>query len=101
VYFQSTEGSIRTIPPVRLPTHETVYATTVHKSQGSEFDRILMILPDKQSPVVTRELIYTGLTRAKKLVEFWCPEDVFIDGVSRRIERESGLVEFLWGNQKH
>jgi len=96
VCFQSSEGVLRMIPPVRLPDHETVYAMTVHKSQGSEFDRILLILPDKQSPVVTRELIYTGLTRAKNSVETWCTEDVFKDGVSRQIERKSGLADILW-----
>ncbi|MCP4582926.1 MAG: exodeoxyribonuclease V subunit alpha [candidate division Zixibacteria bacterium] len=96
VCFQSADGVLRMIPPVRLPDHETVYAMTVHKSQGSEFDRILMILPDKPSPVVTRELIYTGLTRARKSVETWCTENIFTDGVSRQIERKSGLADILW-----
>jgi exodeoxyribonuclease V alpha subunit len=68
----------------------------VHKSQGSEFDEVVLILPDQPSAVLTRELIYTGLTRARKRGEIWGREEVFLDGVSRRIERSSGLREALW-----
>jgi len=72
---------------------------TVHKSQGSEFDKVLLILPDRESPVLTRELIYTGITRAKKSVEIWGNENVFCAAVSRYIERTSGLRDALWGNK--
>lgn len=95
VFFQSS-GGIRKIAPARLPAHETVYAMTVHKSQGSEFDRLALILPREDSPVLTRELIYTGLTRAKKQVEIWGKEEIFVNAVLRRIERQSGLQEALW-----
>ena len=83
---------------MRLPEHETVYAMTVHKSQGSEFDRLLLVLPPHDSAPLTRELIYTGITRAKKGVELWGTEDVFLDAVARRIVRTSGLGEALWGD---
>jgi exodeoxyribonuclease V alpha subunit len=97
VCFPSADGGIRKFPPQRLPEHETVYALTVHKSQGSEFDRVLLILPDRDAPVLTRELVYTGITRARKQVELWGRETVFSRAVSRRLERYSGLREALWG----
>ena len=96
VFFPSQEGSIRKFPPLRLPEHETVYAMTVHKSQGSEFNQILFILPDVLSPVLTRELIYTAITRAKRKVKVWGRDDVFQAAVSRRIFRTSGLRDALW-----
>jgi exodeoxyribonuclease V alpha subunit len=71
---------------------------TVHKSQGSEFDNVVFVLPDRPSPVLTRELIYTGMTRAKDRVEVWGKESVFRDAVSCRIERSSGLRDALWVN---
>jgi len=73
-----------------------VYAMTVHKSQGSEFDRVLLLLPGRDSPVLTRELIYTGITRAKESAVIWGPEDVFRNAVYRNIERTSGLRDALW-----
>ncbi|WP_207681741.1 exodeoxyribonuclease V subunit alpha [Desulfonema magnum] len=96
VFFPDTEGTLRKLHPFRLPEHETVYAMTVHKSQGSEFDKVLLLLPNKDSPVLTRELIYTGITRAKENAEVWGTERVFRDAVSRRIERASGLRDALW-----
>ncbi|MDP2268513.1 MAG: ATP-binding domain-containing protein, partial [Deltaproteobacteria bacterium] len=96
-FFQDASGVVRKIPPLRLPEHETVYAVTVHKSQGSEFDRVLLILPDRDAPVLTRELIYTGITRARNFVEIWCREEIFREAVSRRVKRASGLGDALWG----
>ncbi len=95
-WFPGEKGQWRKFPPRRLPAHETVYALTVHKSQGSEFDRVLLILPDRDNPVLTRELIYTGITRARKRVEVWGREGVFRSAVARRIRRSSGLREALW-----
>ena len=91
-----TDGSVRSIPPVRVPEHETAYAMTVHKSQGSEFMKALLVLPDRETPVVTRELIYTGITRAKQNVEVWASESGFIQGVRERTVRTSGLRDALW-----
>jgi exodeoxyribonuclease V alpha subunit len=97
VFFPSPEGGVRKVPPVRLPAHDTVFAMTIHKSQGSEFNRLLMLLPVSDSEALTRELIYTGLTRAKSAVEIWGDREVFRSAVSRRVERTSGLREALWG----
>jgi exodeoxyribonuclease V alpha subunit len=97
VFFQTPDGALRAFHPVRLPEHETVYALTVHKSQGSEFDRLLLILPDRDSLVLTRELIYTGITRAREEVEVWGQENVFREAVARRTTRMSGLRDALWG----
>ena len=96
-FFMSANGLLRKLLPARLPEHETVYAMTVHKSQGSEFDKVLLLLPHKDAPVVTRELIYTGITRAKKSVEAWGTEAVFVKGIGRRTLRASGLRDALWG----
>jgi exodeoxyribonuclease V alpha subunit len=95
-FFVQREGNPRRMHPLSLPEHETVFAMTVHKAQGSEFEEVLLLLPDRSSPVLTRELIYTGLTRATKRIEVWGREDVFVEGVKRRIERSSGLREALW-----
>ncbi|MDY6880041.1 MAG: exodeoxyribonuclease V subunit alpha [Thermodesulfobacteriota bacterium] len=95
VFFLSPGGAVRKFSPIRLPAHETVYAMTVHKSQGSEFDEVLLVLPDRPSPVLTRELIYTGLTRAREKVSVWGRPSVFLFGVSRRTRRRSGLRDVL------
>ena len=95
VFFPNPEGGVRSIPPERLPAHETAYAMTIHKSQGSEFDRVLMLLPQVDSDLLTRELIYTGMTRAKKNVELWANKEVFFSAVRRKTERNSGLKDAL------
>ncbi|MGR5541379.1 ATP-binding domain-containing protein, partial [Vibrio campbellii] len=65
VFFEMPDGTVKAILPSRVPEHETAFAMTIHKSQGSEFAFTLMILPPDFSPILTRELIYTGITRAK------------------------------------
>ncbi|GBC62050.1 exodeoxyribonuclease V subunit alpha [Desulfonema ishimotonii] len=97
VFFPAGDGAFRKISPVRLPDHETVFAMTVHKSQGSEFDRVLLLLPDRDARVLTRELMYTGITRAVRAVEIRGTEQVFLDAVARPIRRTSGLRDALWG----
>ena len=91
VWFAGEDGALRAVLPVRLPPHETVFAMTVHKSQGSEFAEILLVLPDRETPVLTRELIYTGLTRASGRAELWLAEPAFRAGVARTVTRASGL----------
>jgi exodeoxyribonuclease V alpha subunit len=73
---------------------------TVHKSQGSEFERVLLILSDRDVPLITRELIYTGITRARKVVDIWAGEDLLKRAISRRISRQSGLTEALQNPSK-
>ncbi len=97
VAFPSADVGERRVSPARLPAHETVYAMTVHKSQGSEFDRVLLLLPPEPSRVVTRELLYTAITRARSRVEVWGAEGVVRAGVAARVERSSGLRVALWG----
>ena len=96
-FFQNPDGTVRTLSPRHLPCHETVHAITVHKSQGSEFDRILLILPPAMSPVLTRELLYTALTRAKTALELWATEEVLRATITSPITRDSGLMDALWG----
>jgi exodeoxyribonuclease V alpha subunit len=96
VCFADAADGIRRIPIHRLPALETVFAMTVHKSQGSEFDQVHLILPDTDVPVLTRELIYTAVTRARSKITIWGQERILAAGISRRIVRRSGLRESLW-----
>ncbi len=91
VHFPDGKGGFRTFQPTRLPEHETVYAMTVHKSQGSEFGQVVLVLPEEASPVLTRELIYTGVTRAVSGVCVIGTAEVLSAGVVARVERESGV----------
>ncbi len=95
VFFPSATEGVRKVSPLRLPHHETVFAMTVHKSQGSEFERVLMVIPPVENPVLTRELLYTGITRARTAAGLWCGEAVFNAAVARRVERRSGLRKAL------
>ncbi|MEY4769014.1 MAG: exodeoxyribonuclease subunit alpha [Pseudomonadota bacterium] len=92
VFFLGTEGLIHKILPARLPDCETVFAMTIHKSQGSEFERILMILPSTMNPILTKELIYTGITRAKKSLAIVTEEAIFKSAISQKIQRYGGLL---------
>lgn len=96
LFFPAQDGTMRSVSPARLPEHETVYAMTIHKAQGSEFGRVLMILPPELSRVMSRELIYTGITRAREQVEIWGAEEVFVRSVERRLARASALQQRLW-----
>lgn len=91
------EGSLRRLSPLRLPPWEPALALTVHKSQGSEFDHVLLVLPDRMSETLSRELIYTAVTRARRRVEIWGSAEVLRAAVERRMERSSGLRDRLWG----
>jgi len=96
VFTRGSDGALRRFAPARLPAHETAFAATVHKSQGSEADRVVLILPHEPSAVMTRELIYTGITRARSRVEVWGTRDAFEAAVARRLIRSSGLRDALW-----
>jgi exodeoxyribonuclease V alpha subunit len=99
VFFLSADGELRRLLPSRIPAHETAFAMTVHKSQGSEFDHVLLILPDEDVPVLTRELLYTAVTRARESMEIWCGESVLRSALARQQTRTSGLREALWGDR--
>jgi exodeoxyribonuclease V alpha subunit len=70
---------------------------TIHKSQGSEFDEVAVLLPTRPSPILSRELLYTAVTRARSRVTIYATPDAIRAAVARPIERASGLRELLWG----
>ncbi|WMB71182.1 exodeoxyribonuclease V subunit alpha [Shewanella oncorhynchi] len=100
-HFIKADGSLLKVLPARLPSHETCYAMTVHKSQGSEFSRVALVLPPSPSlaqwQLLTKELVYTAITRAK--VHFTClgTQHVFERASSQATQRASGLADRLWG----
>jgi exodeoxyribonuclease V alpha subunit len=96
VWFPGNDGGFRAFSPMRLPEHETVFAMTVHKSQGSEFDRVLLVLPQHDNPVLSRELLYTGITRARKACSLCADESMLGETVRKSVSRSSGLGERLW-----
>lgn len=85
---------IKWVAPSRLQSVETVYALTVHKSQGSEFEHAALVLPDRVSPILTRELLYTGITRAREYFTLISTGDraVLDAAITRRVLRHSGLL---------
>lgn len=80
-----------------VPPHETAYAMTVHRSQGSEFDHVVLVLPSRVTAVLTRELLYTAVTRAKKRLTIVGAPGVLREALGRRAERASGLAGRLHG----
>jgi exodeoxyribonuclease V alpha subunit len=96
VFFRGEEGEVLNFAPGRLPAHEPAFALTVHKSQGSEFRDALVILPERHAPVLTRELLYTGITRVRETVEVWASEEILRQTIERKIARTSGLRDRLW-----
>ena len=94
VWFEATEKDkpLRSFNPAYLSNCETVFAMTIHKSQGSEFDRVMVVLPDDaDNPLLTRELIYTGITRAKESVIIQGSEEALMSGIDRCVMRISGV----------
>ena len=91
VFFPAADGGFRAIAPLRLPAHDTAFALTVHKSQGSEFEEVLLVLPARPLRVLTRELLYTGVTRAAQKVTVAGAREVFVAGCAARTVRASGL----------
>ncbi len=91
-----SNSSIRQLLPTRLPEHETAFAMTVHKSQGSEFEDVALVLPEVVNPVISRELIYTAITRGKKSFSLYSNQEVLEQGIKSRIERASGLRDLLF-----
>jgi exodeoxyribonuclease V alpha subunit len=94
--FLDSDGGVRAIAPARLPPHETVFAMSVHKSQGSEFDTVLIVLPPEPSPLLSRELLYTAVTRARRRVILVGTRAVIAHAIAHRLQRASGLRERLW-----
>jgi exodeoxyribonuclease V alpha subunit len=95
VYF--LEGDeVRSVLATRLRSVETAYAMTVHKSQGSEFRHTVLVLPEDRHGILTRELVYTGITRASAEFTLVSPNaSVLADAVARRTHRASGLRHLI------
>lgn len=92
VVFQLADGSLKWVLPSRLSDVETAFAITVHKSQGSEFTHCCLVLPPDNSPLLSRELLYTGITRAKKQFSLLCAQPALLQqAIARRVARSSGL----------
>ncbi|ARF84340.1 AAA family ATPase [Burkholderia cenocepacia] len=92
VWFRRADGTARAVSPAALPPHETAFALTVHKSQGSEFDEAALVLPASFGRVLTRELVYTAVTRARTRVQVIGPRRVLAQAIATRTQRDSGLA---------
>jgi exodeoxyribonuclease V alpha subunit len=90
-------GELFSVSPLRLGAVETVYAMTIHKSQGSQFGTAAVLLPSLTSRILTRELLYTAVTRAREELILVGTEETVRSAVARRVARASGLRERLWG----
>ncbi|HSG92003.1 MAG TPA: exodeoxyribonuclease V subunit alpha [Pseudomonadales bacterium] len=101
-WFLGPDRALRSVRPTRLPHHETVFAMTVHKSQGSEFDRVAVVLPAEpganEDRLLTREMLYTAVTRARSGVRVHATQAVLERAIGRRTRRASGLRGRLWGD---
>ncbi len=93
-WFDS-EGQLRAWRPGQLPMHATAFASTVHKAQGSEFEAIALLLPDADTRALSRELLYTALTRARQRIVLWASPTAVRRSLQRRSLRDSGLLSRL------
>lgn len=96
VWFELANGEMRGYLPSRLSNYEAVFVMTVHKSQGSEFEHIELVLPTYESAILTRELFYTGITRAKKRFRLWASLTSVKAALTTNVKRYSGLTRLLW-----
>jgi exodeoxyribonuclease V alpha subunit len=92
-------GQVLSFAPSRLGAVDTAYAMTVHKSQGSQFGTAVVLLPAPGSQVLTRELLYTAVTRARERLILVGTEDAVRAAVGRPVARASGLRRRLWGDE--
>jgi len=96
VYFLDGNKGLKAISPVHLINVETVFAMTIHKSQGSEFDHVLCVLPKQgEMDLLTRELIYTAITRAKLEVTLQGSREIIFEALEKKVKRASGIKERL------
>lgn len=90
-WFPGPDGTPRAFLIGALPSHVDAFAITIHNSQGSEFDKVFIVLPEKDTPLLTRELLYTAVTRARKEALIFGTDTIVKANVERRIVRHSGL----------
>jgi exodeoxyribonuclease V alpha subunit len=92
------DGQLVSLAPSRLTAVESLYAMTIHKSQGSQFDVVAVLLPEADSPILTRELLYTAVTRAQHQLILVGSEASVRAAVNRPVARATGLQQRLWGD---
>jgi exodeoxyribonuclease V alpha subunit len=95
VWFKDGNGRVRELNPRRLPAHETAWAMTVHKAQGSEFDDVLLAMPDRDGPLWNASLLYTGVTRARRRAVVVADPALLAASLANWPERSSGLADAL------
>ncbi|CEN31991.1 Exodeoxyribonuclease V alpha chain [Candidatus Westeberhardia cardiocondylae] len=98
VYFLLSNKKIKKVSYSILPKHETAFVTTVHKSQGLEFDNVILVLPNFVTPLLTRELLYTAVTRSKKCLTIYGTNNILRYAIRRKTVRISGLIERIKKN---
>ena len=100
VYFedQSAEDGLKEVSTSYIKNYETAFAMTIHKSQGSEFDTAIVVMPDHPIPILTRELLYTGITRAKTLAKIVVTQSVLDFCIGKQVQRSSGIAKriLIW-----
>ena len=100
VWFETTDAdgqaSVRSFAPGTLPAHESAFAITIHKSQGSEYDHVAVLLPpDPEHRILSRQLLYTGLSRARQTIQVWSSEVSLRAALAQPVQRASGLAAKL------
>jgi exodeoxyribonuclease V alpha subunit len=95
LWFEGVEGAFRKLLPIQLPLHEPAWALTIHKAQGSEFEEVMVVLPELDNRVLCRELLYTAVTRARKKIALVAGEHIFKSSVEKKTRRHSGLADRL------
>jgi len=94
VWFETSDGSLKSVLPAFIDSVDTVFAMTIHKSQGSEFNEVLVVLPDSEEmELLTRELLYTAVTRARKKIIIQAKENTILKTVEKRVQRGSGISD--------
>lgn len=93
-WFEDGDKKVKSVLPGYIEKAETVFAMTIHKSQGSEFGKVMVVLPDNsENRLLTRELLYTGITRAKKNVIIQAKHDIILNAAAQKVKRASGIIE--------
>lgn len=95
VWFKTVKNMTRSFDPKCLISYETAWAMTVHKAQGSEFKNVALVLPEVNNPILTRELLYTAVTRSKKNIFLYAKQDVLMTAVGSSTKRTSGLKNLI------
>ncbi|WP_101775124.1 exodeoxyribonuclease V subunit alpha [Pasteurella oralis] len=95
VWFEQGKNHYKTVLASRVPSYETAFVMTIHKSQGSEFAHTCLVLPTEPNPILSRELIYTGMTRAKQKLSIFTTQEIWRNALKNPVKRQSGLSKLL------